>query len=80
MESKALKQGLDLKGGMYIVLEVDFPTLISNLALNRDSKLERALEDVTDQLQQPEADFFDLLTQAVTTHDLRLSRSYYEHV
>jgi len=79
LESKALKQGLDLKGGMYIVLEVDFPTLISNLALNRDSKLERALEDVTEQLQQPEADFFDLLTQAVTTHDLRLSRYYYEH-
>ena len=27
-ESRSLKQGLDLKGGIYIVLEVDLPQLI----------------------------------------------------
>jgi len=27
LESRTIKQGLDLKGGMYIVLEVDLPTL-----------------------------------------------------
>ena len=27
LESQIIKQGLDLKGGMYIVLEADIPTL-----------------------------------------------------
>ena len=31
-ETKIIKQGLDLKGGMYIVLEADIPTLLTNLA------------------------------------------------
>tara|TARA_Y100001949_G_scaffold53389_1_gene44952 strand:- start:92 stop:814 length:723 start_codon:yes stop_codon:yes gene_type:complete len=79
LESKAIKQGLDLKGGMYIVLEVDLPALISNLALNRDEKLNRVLEDVTEKMDQPEADFFVLLTQAVTDHKLRLPRYYHEY-
>ena len=33
-----IKQGLDLKGGIYIVLEVDLPQLVSNLAKNKDKK------------------------------------------
>ena len=79
LESKAIKQGLDLKGGMYIVLEVDLPALISNLALNRDEKLNQVLKDVTEKMDQPEADFFVLLTQAVTDHKLRLLRYYHEY-
>ena len=79
LESKAIKQGLDLKGGMYIVLEVDLPALISNLAVNRNEKLNRVLEDVTEKMDQPEADFFVLLTQAVTDHKLRLPRYYHEY-
>ena len=29
LENDIIKQGLDLKGGIYIVLEVDLPTLVS---------------------------------------------------
>ena len=36
-ESRSIKQGLDLKGGIYIVLEVDLPQLIDNLAKNKDN-------------------------------------------
>ena len=79
LESKAIKQGLDLEGGMYIVLEVDLPALISNLAVNRNEKLNRVLEDVTEKMDQPGADFFVLLTQAVTDHKLRLPRYYHEY-
>lgn len=39
LESKIIKQGLDLKGGMYIVLEADIPTLILNLATNTDENI-----------------------------------------
>ena len=38
LESKVIRQGLDLKGGMYIVLEADVPALISNLASSKDEK------------------------------------------
>ena len=36
IESKIIKQGLDLKGGMYIVLEADIPKLMLNLASYED--------------------------------------------
>ena len=29
LENMIIKQGLDLKGGIYIVLEVDLPTLVT---------------------------------------------------
>ena len=32
VESRIIRQGLDLKGGMYIVLEADIPKLVENLA------------------------------------------------
>ena len=33
LETRAIKQGLDLKGGMYIALEVDIPRLLKKLLL-----------------------------------------------
>ena len=41
LESNIIRQGLDLKGGMYIVLEADIPTLVKNLATNRNDKFEQ---------------------------------------
>jgi len=79
IESKVIKQGLDLKGGMYIVLEVDLPTLVENLAINKDKKLTSILSSVRDDISiQPEADFFNLFSQKVETKKLKLSRYYYD--
>jgi len=79
LEARTIKQGLDLKGGMFIVLEVNLPTLMSNLAVNKDLKFERALRTVQDQLKaDPKADFFSLFAQTVEHQHLKLSRYYYE--
>ena len=79
IESKVIKQGLDLKGGMYIVLEVDLPTLVENLAINKDKKLTSVLSSVRDDISiQPEADFFNLFSQKVEAKKLKLSRYYYD--
>ena len=43
IESKIIKQGLDLKGGMYIVLEADIPKLMLNLASYKDEILENII-------------------------------------
>lgn len=79
LESRTIKQGLDLKGGMYIVLEVDLPTLVENLAINKDAKLQAALSSVRDQLLiSPEADFFALFSNISNDKNLKLSRYYYD--
>lgn len=78
IESKIIKQGLDLKGGMYIVLEVDLPTLISGLAINKDKNLENTLDKVTKRLNEPAADFFNLFTSISKEDNLRLARYFHE--
>ena len=39
IESRIIRQGLDLKGGMYIVLEADIPKLVENIASIKDERL-----------------------------------------
>ncbi len=79
IESKIIKQGLDLKGGMYIVLEVDLPTLINGLAINKDKNLENTLNKVTERLNEPDADFFNLFTSISQEDNLRLARYFHEY-
>ncbi len=80
LESRTIKQGLDLKGGMYIVLEVDLPTLVENLAINKDNKLNSALNSIRAQLKlSPEADFFSLFSNVSDQENLKLSRYYYDY-
>ena len=60
LENDIIKQGLDLKGGIYIVLEVDLPTLVSTLAINKDSKFEKTLSDVRKSLAENTQQDFSL--------------------
>ena len=80
IESRTIKQGLDLKGGMYIVLEVDLPTLMETLAINKDNKFNQSITSIRDQLTKtPEADFFTLFSSASSDNNLKLSRYYYDY-
>ena len=51
LESDIIRQGLDLKGGMYIALEADIPTLVKNLATNQNEKFEKVLNATIDQFK-----------------------------
>ena len=80
LESRTIKQGLDLKGGMYIVLEVDLPTLVENLGINIDNKFKRSIQSIREQiLLTPGADFFTILTNFSNENNLKLSRYFYEY-
>ncbi len=79
IESKIIKQGLDLKGGMYIVLEVDLPTLVNGLAINKDKNLENTLDQITERLNEPDADFFNLFSSVSKDNNLRLARYFHEY-
>ncbi len=77
LENKIIKQGLDLKGGLYIVLEVDLPTLVTTLAINKDAKFERTVNDVRNILaENPQRKFFTVFTEKISENGLRLPRYY----
>ena len=77
LENKIIKQGLDLKGGIYIVLEVDLPTLVTTLAINKDVKFERTVNDVRNILaENPQKKFFTVFTEKIRENGLRLPRYY----
>ena len=80
LESRAIKQGLDLKGGMYIALEVDVPTLIENIAINKDRKLSSVFKQIRQKtLLSPETDFFETFSNLVNDNKIKLSRYYYDY-
>jgi preprotein translocase subunit SecD len=65
---------------MYIVLEVDLPTLMETLAENKDGKFNRSIASVRNQLKRiPEANFFTLFTTTSEENNLKLSRYYYDY-
>ena len=77
LENKIIKQGLDLKGGIYIVLEVDLPTLVTTLAINKDNKFERTISEVRNSLNEDtQQDFFTVFANSVSNIGLRLPRYY----
>ncbi len=76
LEQNTIKQGLDLKGGIYIVLEVDLPQLINNLASNKDKKFEIFLDQLNSQYSNNTGDFFTLFEQNARNQDLKLPRYF----
>ena len=75
-ESKSIKQGLDLKGGIYIVLEVDLPQLINTLAKNKDKKFDIFLEELSEDYKNNSTDFFTLFEEKALEKDLKLPRYF----
>ena len=76
LEENTIKQGLDLKGGIYIVLEVDLPQLVNNLAKNKDKKFDIFLNDLKDGYTNNSVDFFELFDNKATNQDLKLPRYF----
>ena len=79
VESRIIKQGLDLKGGMYIVLEADIPTLIENIASIKDDRLSNLVLNAKEKSLNPNSNFFDSFKSLAIQNDIKLSRYYYEY-
>ena len=78
-ETKIIKQGLDLKGGMYIVLEADIPTLLTNLATLDDERLKTIINKAGEESRNPDIDFFTSFENNVKSDGIKLSRYYHEY-
>ncbi len=75
---KSLKLGLDLKGGMHLVMEVDQVDLFEQKAWNKDGKFTSIMQNVRAKATQSDARILDLLAAEFRTENIPLSRYFYD--
>ena len=75
LRTQTIKQGLDLQGGMRLVLEVDLVELIRNLARTPDTRFKERLDRVNDRLTALN-DFWELFAEEFA--DVQLSEYFGE--
>jgi len=76
VEGNAIRQGLDLQGGTYLVYEVDIPQLLREKAKNKDDRLEDIIKATQKQTEKEGTDFFGALQENFKSRDIRLNRYY----
>ncbi|ANT63835.1 MULTISPECIES: protein translocase subunit SecD [Prosthecochloris] len=75
---KSLKLGLDLKGGMYLVLEVDLVDLLRERAWNKDAKFEEIMSVVEQKSAGVNTHIISLLQEEFQAEGIRMSRYFYD--
>ena len=79
LEKKTIRRGLDLQGGMHIVLEVDIPTLVENLASNKNNRFYEVFDKVKTEDEMSTEDFINRFATESKSQDLRLNRYYMDY-
>ena len=77
-QESRLKLGLDLQGGMHVVLEVDVIELLENRARNRDSQFDSLMLAIRERAKKESTEIPKLLAEEFQKRQVRLSRYYYE--
>ena len=75
-ERKAIKRGLDLQGGTYLVYEVDFPHLMGNIAKNANEEFKALLKEIDIEAKQNDLEFFEVLETKFQEKGMRLDRYF----
>ena len=75
-EKKAIKRGLDLQGGTYLVYEVDFPHLLGNITKTSNAEFKALLKEIDIEAKQNDLEFFDVLQTKFQEKGLRLDRYF----
>ena len=78
VQENRIKLGLDLKGGMYVVLDVDVIKLLNDLAVRKDPQLEQILNDIRNSNLDSDEPVVDILKQKLTEKGLTLKTYYGE--
>jgi len=73
---KRMKLGLDLQGGMRVVLEVDVIQLLDDLAKNKDEKFRAIIKEVRNETASNDLSIIPLFTKKFIADTIRLSRYY----
>ncbi len=76
---KRIKLGLDLKGGMYVVLDVDIVKLLEDLAKKKDATLTAVLAETKEATKNNDDLIFETFKQKLQAKGLSL-KSYYGEI
>jgi SecD/SecF fusion protein len=74
--AKRIKLGLDLQGGMRVVLEVDVLKLIEDLAKNKDDVFAQVMKEVREESRKTDTSPVLLLRKKFEARQIRMSRYY----
>ncbi|MFA6540708.1 MAG: protein translocase subunit SecD [Bacteroidota bacterium] len=76
VRAKRIKLGLDLQGGMRVVLEVNVLKMLDQLAKNKDDQFNELMTSVNKEAQTSDENVITLIQRAFESRGIRLSRYY----
>jgi len=76
LQGRAIRRGLDLQGGTYLVYEIDLKQYLAENAKNKDNRLEDILSASQRDYENKGTDFFDALQENFASRDLKLNRYF----
>jgi len=77
LERKAIKRGLDLQGGIHMQMEIKLPSLLNNLATNKDEVFDNMLNEAIARTESGNQDLLSNFEAIAKSRDIRLER-YFE--
>lgn len=77
-KEQRIKLGLDLQGGMYVIMEVDIAKLLNDLATKKDNILEEALNSTLEQTKTSDDDFVNVFESKLKAKGTSLKAYYGE--
>ncbi|MBL7136138.1 MAG: protein translocase subunit SecD [Candidatus Marinimicrobia bacterium] len=75
-EDRIIRVGLDLQGGMHVVLELDLPKLIESIASNKTPQFYSILNATTEEYKKTGDDFFNVFKRQVEDNNFKLVRHF----
>lgn len=76
LERKSIKRGLDLQGGVRIIMEISLPSLVEQLAANKDKDFDDLFDYVKNQQYESGDDFLTLFITEAEARNFRLEMYY----
>lgn len=76
LKSKAINLGLDLQGGMHVVLEVDIKELLDKLAKNKTKEFTEALDQADKKVKETDENFIKVFNQILKEKGINIARFY----
>jgi len=73
---KRVKLGLDLQGGMYLVMEVNTAKLLERLATDSDQQFKDILAETIEEAKTSDEDIVSILSSKLAGNNIRLSRYF----
>lgn len=74
--AKRIKLGLDLRGGMRVVLEVNVIKMLEQLAKNKDDKFKELISTISAEAQNSDEPVINIFRRTFESQGIRLSRYY----